>query len=249
MCSASLGNWTPIGDVASNSALSFEGTFDGKGHQISNVYINENTLGNRALFGQIKNANVINLTVTGTVVGAKDRIAGIVAYAENSNIENCINYTTVSNTSTTNVVTSGIAGYVKDTNVKNCKNYGNINTTYQQAGGIVATSEESDNTKIIDLCENYGNITSTNIAGGIIGYISKNGIIQNCKSGNATIKTTTNYAAGGIAGYCGATANATIKDCTNIAYCESKAGGAGGMLGGSRWYYNNNRLHKYRKYV
>ncbi|MNS75765.1 hypothetical protein D3C72_1092930 [compost metagenome] len=242
ICSSTAGNWIPIGDVASNPSLSFEGTFDGRGHKINNLYINDNSLSNRALFGQIKNANILNLTLSGTVTGAKDKISGIVAYAENSNLENCNNYVSVNNTSASNYVTSGIAGYVKDTNVKNCKNYGNVSTLYQQAGGIVATTEQSDNTKIIDSCENYGNITSTNIAGGIVGYISKNGIIQNSNNFNCTIKTTTNYAAGGIAGYVGSVANATIKDCKNSSYCESKAGGAGGMLGGSRRNCYNNWL-------
>lgn len=233
ICSSTIGNWIPIGDIANNSNLYFAGTFNGNGHQITNLYINNTTLGYRALFGAVKNGSVINLTVNGNVTGGKEKISGITSYAENSIIENCMNYAGIGNVTTADFVTSGIAGYIKDTTVRNCKNYGTITTTYQQAGGIVGTSEQSDTTKSIENCENYGAITSTSIAGGIVGYVSKSGTIKNCYNGDTTIKTTTNTSAGGIAGYCGVNGNIKIESCNNIGYCESKSGGSGGILGGS----------------
>lgn len=64
--------WTPIGNI---DAI-FQGTFDGQGHTISNLYINMPTKSNVGFFGyttqgEIKNLTIENANVTGYLeVGA-----------------------------------------------------------------------------------------------------------------------------------------------------------------------------------
>ena len=67
----------------------FKGTFDGGGHKISGLYINEtgNYLG---LFGCISNATIENLGVSGSVEGL-EYIGGVVGFSINSPVTNCYN--------------------------------------------------------------------------------------------------------------------------------------------------------------
>lgn len=87
--------WTPIG----NSSKKFQGTFDGDGHTITGLYINDTAAESYAykgLFGNIAaNAKVQNLIVTGdiTATGKTNRIApqyvgGIVGF-NSGTVQNC----------------------------------------------------------------------------------------------------------------------------------------------------------------
>lgn len=83
--------WTPIG----KNPKRFEGTFDGNGHTVSGLYINDTAV-IKGLFGRVNNATIKNLIVTGSVtVPKKANIGGIVGNASNSTIQNCGFYGTV----------------------------------------------------------------------------------------------------------------------------------------------------------
>ena len=72
----------------SNSDYRFRGVFDGQGHALTNVYINQ-AEARTALFSTIDQATVKNLKLTGEFYGGDKFIAGITGYAYNSRIENC----------------------------------------------------------------------------------------------------------------------------------------------------------------
>ena len=86
--------WTPIGD----SSNTFQGTFDGDGHTITGLYINDTAAGYNAykgLFGNITaSAKVQNLVVTGDVMAksanntAPQYVGGIVGF-NNGTVQNC----------------------------------------------------------------------------------------------------------------------------------------------------------------
>lgn len=102
-----LGNreWTPIGD----SDWSFGGTFDGQGHTIGGLYIN-NSSQNQGLFGYIdKSAIVQNLIVTGSVTTSKEYTGGIVGRSPRNKgtVRNCGFYGTVTATGTSGGVVGG----------------------------------------------------------------------------------------------------------------------------------------------
>ena len=83
------GSWTPIG----TENVPFTGTFDGNGHSITGLYINNADSDNQGLFGYMSGTNsaVRNLTVSGTVSvsGIVRYVGGVVGWNNGGIIENC----------------------------------------------------------------------------------------------------------------------------------------------------------------
>ena len=168
-------SWTPIG----NRPRFYQGTFDGNGKTISNLYINA-TSGNYAGFfgvvdaGCIKNITFDNAKVKSTV---KSKSTGIlIGQAINSFIENI---KTLESCSVDGVNTiGGIAGSAMG-NIIKCENHARVNGI-AIVGGIVGRYNGYDKSISITSCANYGVITGTrNQVGGMAGYFVS-GTIQNC---------------------------------------------------------------------
>ena len=164
-------SWTPINW--------YQGTFDGNGKTISNLYINA-TSGNYAGFfgvvdaGCIKNITFDNAKVKSTV---KSKSTGIlIGQAINSFIENI---KTLESCSVDGVNTiGGIAGSAMG-NIIKCENHARVNGI-AIVGGIVGRYNGYDKSKSITSCANYGVVTgSGGSAGGMVGYFDS-GTIQNC---------------------------------------------------------------------
>ena len=100
--------WTPIGD----SSNTFQGTFDGDGHTISGLYIN-NAVQNQGLFGYVGRGGVVqNLVVAGRVTATgQNYVGGIVARLNGGTVQNCGFYgaVTAGTSYTGGVVGSGSA--------------------------------------------------------------------------------------------------------------------------------------------
>lgn len=106
--------WVAIG--IDNSANRFKGTFDGGGHEISGLYINESTSENQGLFGRISGATIKSVGVSGSVSGGK-YVGGVVGYASSSSsVTNCYNTGSVSGSS--NV--GSVAGCIEDDPLTMC---------------------------------------------------------------------------------------------------------------------------------
>ena len=79
--------WTPIG----NSSNKFQGTFDGNGKTISNLYVEgKNGLG---LFGYVYvGASIQNLTIDGAYVAGEDYLGAVVGtgYFAKDGVQNCV---------------------------------------------------------------------------------------------------------------------------------------------------------------
>ena len=185
-------SWVPIG----NSNKLYQGTFDGNGKTITNLYINasQTSQNNMGLFGYTYQSTIKNLTFenanvtntqsnTGILVGK----AGYGSTLQNIKISNTCqikggNYT------------GGIAGEL-DGNAYNCVNY----TTVQgikSVGGLFGRYSRKGNS--ITACANYGNVTaSSDMVGGLVGYYSS-GTIQDCAN-YGDVKGT--YRVAGMAGF------------------------------------------------
>jgi hypothetical protein len=178
--------WTAIGGGEARCA--FNGTFDGGGHIVSNLYIERQDAGwqtyggrNQGLFGITDPAAIVkNLGVTGYV--AANRSVGGVVGKNNGRVESCFNAATVIGTDSKGV--GGITGANwNNPSIINCYNIGSVLTKYGTglAGGIAG-----DNEYLVSNCYNAGQITSTHTGanvGGIVGNI-KYGfsppIVQDC---------------------------------------------------------------------
>lgn len=210
-------HFTPIGI---NSP--FEGTFDGNGHKISNLYVDR---ADRAgLFASVYGASIKNLTVEGTVVGSSSNgsditgVGGIVGYSFSQIvIENCVSNVNVSSSCEN---TGGICGYVNDVDsvIRNCINIGNIESKSDETGGI------SGNPGIVYNCANFGAVSGKSNVAGIAGNTEKD--VSICYNAGPI------YASDG-ASSAAAIANVAGTDSGFYCYCYFKEGTADAAFKGT----------------
>ncbi len=218
--------WTPIGTEDEQ----FKGTFNGNGHTISGIYINEEEGQYKGLFGVIEDSTIENLTVSGSIIG-NNALGGIAGQTRGkTTINNCHNLCNISGV----ISIGGITGSIQNGNViiSNCLNKGDLSTSgsWANLGGIVGTTNGENNKEItITNCYNEGIIKGEGTAvGGILGEevdAENNTLIENCynkgyiKGGERTA---------GILGsgqyYC------TVKGCYNEGNIEA-GGQSGGIVG------------------
>ena len=182
-------SWVPIG----NSNKPYQGTFDGNGKTITNLYINASQV-NVGLFGYTYEGTIKNLTFEYANVTNTNSYAGVL-------VGNAFWRSTLQNIKISNTCqikggnyTGGIAGSL-DGNASNCVNYATVQGK-EDVGGLFGYYSRTGNS--MTACANYGNVTATsNTVGGLVGYYSS-GTIQDCANyGN--IEGTNNV--GGMAGY------------------------------------------------
>ena len=165
-------SWTPIGNFARNK---YQGTFDGNGKTISNLYIINAASGFVGFFGYAEKGSIKNITFDNAKVNSTAQYTGILAGFE----ELCIieNIKTLANCSVEGKGhVGGIAGRASG-DIGNCENHAMVNGT-NFVGGIIGDYRESG--KSIISCANYGVVTGTeNSVGGIAGDFGS-GTIQNC---------------------------------------------------------------------
>ena len=189
-------NWTPIG----TEDTLFQGTFDGGGHQITNLKIGKREYG--GLFGNVWGATIQNCNVTGEVNGY-NYSGGIVGYAnDNTHILNCsfqgnvegngqdrggivgstsigcdVSGCFVTGTVTGGNCVGGIAGNGVGT-IKNCYALADVTAGGDSAGGIAGDAFNVT----IENCYYSGEVSSNGNAGGIAGIASGTTTINNCVS-------------------------------------------------------------------
>ena len=215
--------WTPI--KPNSSSYGYAGTFDGQGHTVKNLYV-DNVQG-AGLFGQVT-GQIKNLTVEGNIYASTATHAGGIAgmLKENAGktvlISNCVSKVNITFTGTSNYVyAGGIVGYCganSDTStnvIENCSYYGTITAENGSCvGGILGAMINRNVT--IKNSTNYGTITAKNNVGGILGIHNESspkapaGRILGCYNAG-TVSGQTNV--GGIAGcFKGKTTNDAVVE-------------------------------------
>ena len=135
--------WTPIGTTSSKC---FSAEFDGNGHKVTGLYINQPATNNMALFGYVKGttaqpAVIKNVSVDGFVSG-KQYVGGLVATLNaNASIDKCANYADITAASS---YAGGVAAYMSSATVSitNSFNQGNVRGT-TNVGGITGYNNAS----------------------------------------------------------------------------------------------------------
>ena len=166
-------SWTPIGISFGNK---YQGTFDGNGKTISNLYIINAASSSVGFFGYAEKGSIKNITFDNAKVKSTvDHYTGILAgFGELCIIENIKTLANCSVEGKNGV--GGIAGMASG-DIGNCENHAMVNGA-NSVGGIVGDYRESG--KSIISCANYGVVTGTgNSVGGIAGDFGS-GTIQNC---------------------------------------------------------------------
>jgi hypothetical protein len=221
--------WEPIG----SGPDAFNGTFNGQGYEIRDLFINRPDEDYVGLFGfvesgVIKDIGVVNATVTGRM-----QVGGLVAD----------NYGTVSNSHFTGNVTGehyvgGVVGYANGA-VSNSHFTGNV-TGEHYVGGVVGDNYEG----IVSDCYSNGNVIAcwssySSTAGGVVGD-NYEGIVSDCYSNGNVIACGSSYStAGGVVG----DNRGTVSNCYsngNVIACRGYFdNNAGGVVGVNRGTVSN----------
>ena len=192
-------SWTPI--------TWFQGTFDGNGKTISNLYINAtyNYTGffGYAYVGSIKNITFDNARVKNTggynfgiLVGnagsciieniktlancsveGENYVGGIAGVA-NGNISNCENRATVKGIR----YLGGVVAAYSGNSITSCANYGVVTGSGERVGGIAGYF----NSGTIQNSANYGDVTGTDNVGNLIGLAEECNLNNVLGTGNVT---------------------------------------------------------------
>jgi hypothetical protein len=217
--------WSPIG---TSSGSAFTGIFDGNGHTISNLTINDSTTDYKGLFGYTSGAEIKNVTLTNVSVNGKRYVGGLAGYSTAAgNISNCSVSGTVSGG---NDSVGGMVGIKNGGTVENCTASVTVNSTSESAGGLIGHCQAN-----VKNCHATGSVKGTSSVGGLVGYASGIQIEQCFATGNVIIdKNLPNPAyAGGLVGMantvtitkCYALGDVTVQyPGTNFVYAGSLAG-------------------------
>lgn len=177
--------WEPIG----SSSEPFVGKFDGNGHVINNLRI-QDPGEYQGLFGMTDGAVITRVKVTG-ILNGQTYAGGISGYSKNSEITYCINETKIIGIDQI----GGIVGRIEGGSVHYCMNTGSITASSRGCGGIAADIYPSGT---ITNCLNLGNVWGgTDLTGGISGGSTK-GYIKSCV--NAAKVSCKSGRVGGISG-------------------------------------------------
>lgn len=171
-----------------NNCGSWNGTFNGNGHKISNLTVSADGR-SKGLFSEVGAYGVVkNLTLDNCRVTSNEWYTGGIAGECKGRIEQCSFSGSVS---AANGV-GGIAGHIVDGGViEDCYNLGSVTSTNQVCGGIVGWQDGG----LIKNCYNKGNTASTNgWNGGVVGY-KPGGTVDHCYFLNGT-STADNGASG-----------------------------------------------------
>ena len=170
--------WTPIGiyDHENNIYNDYSGTFDGNGHTVSGIYINNSSI-IQGLFGDFGEGTVKNLGVINSYIRGGDNVGGIVGYSYGT-VENCYNTGMVVGDYQAGGIV-GVNGY--NSIVRNCYNTGTV-TGIEYAGGLAGLIEISfvDNDGLVTNSYNVGTVIGIKYVGGVAGGTGIEDNVANC---------------------------------------------------------------------
>lgn len=171
-----------------NSNMRFEGVFDGAGHSIKNLHIDQPELNHVALFGELR-GTVKNLTVDSSCSFTGFQYVGAIA---------------------------GDMKTTTDAKIINCRNYGSVTGYEAYTGGLVgqmAYGHVMENSYNAGYVTSYNTVV-----GGLVGYLFRATVRNSQNDGEVrivlgnTVNNPDNSRCGGIAG---ATIGGTIDNCLN----------------------------------
>jgi hypothetical protein len=247
----SFENWTPIGAFVPISEapedeetpvmeLTFSGVFDGGGHTISNLTIDDPEGTAVGLFGCVAGTgSVSNLTVANANVQGQMLVAGVIGYGRGSSVENV--KLIGNNTIKGSFLVGGIVGG-GFCDLIGCEAQANVTLLGDgaQGGGVLAGGMETSD--IVD-CSATGSITATgagNIGvGGLAACAMDSERVLRCKSDVTITVGEGNILIGGLLGYAGRSDGAEdsatlVSDCSGKAVINAPvtAERIGGIVGG-----------------
>lgn len=188
--------WVPIN-------LSTAITFQGNGHTISNLHINQPNKDNVGLFGNLSGTVFFyNINLANVMIVGKQNVGAFLGY--NSNGGGQLNNCTISSGSVFGYGnnTGGIAGYDKYLSLLNCKNYASVSSYADYVGGITGATSSAT----IQNAYNGGTVKGVKYVGGIVGNIEYAGNLYD------SLAECTVLGDSSVGGLVGANAGSSIKN-------------------------------------
>ena len=210
------GEWTPIGNYENR----YTGTFDGNGHTITGLTVNQKERGNVGLIGYLgSGGKVQNLTLENVNLNGNLYVGGVVGYSNNGTVTAC----TASGSINGKEYVGGIVGSNYLGTVTACYNTSStVNGSYL-VGGVVG----QNNKGIVTACYNA--------SGSIYGEVTVGGVVGDNYTGTVTACYWSNYAGYGIGN---GTGDATKVDDTTVTWQTAvDAMNAALQNAGSEWRY------------
>lgn len=167
--------WTPIG----NNVSTFNGTFDGDNHTISNLTIQNATTDWQALFGYVSsNGKIQNLTLSGVNIVTNQEYVAAVAGVNNGTIQDC---------TVTNAVIIG---------KNNVGALAGANAIYGQITNNTVSAQVAGNGSFVGALvgHNNGEVTGNTYTSNLsadVGYRESGTVSDNTVNGTLTATTTT----------------------------------------------------------
>ncbi len=210
------GEWTPIGNYENR----YTGTFDGNGHTITGLTVNQKERGNVGLIGYLgSGGKVQNLTLENVNLNGNLYVGGVVGYSNNGTETAC----TASGSINGKEYVGGIVGSNYLGTVTACYNTSStVNGSYL-VGGVVG----QNNKGIVTACYNA--------SGSIYGEGTVGGVVGDNYTSTVTACYWSNYAGYGIGN---GTGDATKVDGTTVTWQTAvDAMNAALQNAGSEWRY------------
>ena len=206
----------PIGNYT--SASKFEGTFDGRGHVIKDLYMNRNSEVAVGLFGSTSRANIHDVGLVNANITSADRMTGSLVGENKGTIRNC--YSTGGSVSandkagglvgkgcgtiensyfTGNVTgdfcTGGLVGYKSRGTIENSYSIGSVSGS-RTSGGLVG---DNRNGATINNSYSAGSVSGSRASGGLVGD-NRNGATINNSYSAGSVSSTGGMFTGGLVG-------------------------------------------------
>ncbi len=175
--------------IAADGKPVFSGTFDGRGHKITNFTISEDYY-DIGLFGTIIGGSVKNLGIENCSVRGFYYVGCLVGYNSGGTISNCYSTGSVSGSSANSSNIGCLVGYNNGGSISDCYSTGTAGGD-SHVGCLVGSNQGGN----ISNCYATGSVTG-DIIGGLVGSHS-DGAISNCYSTGAVSGS---YDKGGLVG-------------------------------------------------
>ncbi len=172
--------FVPIGTNPS-IFLYFTGTFDGRGHTISNLFINRPTTDNVGLFGMVGSwspsisAPISNLGLINPVITGRDNVGGMVGFNYHGTISNSY-VASVGLVAGSVLGTTNVGGLVGRNGNAPLGGFGIVNNSYTSALTVTGTTNVGG---LVGLNDGIGSITNAYSASAANGVFSVGGLVGN----------------------------------------------------------------------
>ena len=169
--------WIPIGDYYSPPDSTFTGSFDGRGHAVSNLIVDTNGNDYGGLFGVVgTGGTVYNINVdAASVTGASD-VGGLAGYVEGGIINNSFSNGDISG----NGEVGGLVGYAVYSTIDNSYATGTVSGgSGNEVGGLVGGMGTSS---VFNSHATATVVTSGDYVSGLVGYVYGASTVDNSYS-------------------------------------------------------------------